>query len=358
MMLTVLSNELLLDISEQLKSEKDINAFAQTNHRLYELLNDSLYRHNIRYNESSALKWAAETGQIKTCQRLLDLGAVVGGLDQDVTPLQLAVRCGHEGILKLLIARAVDCNDHVGHLRIAMCDAVEHQQAGALDVLLEQSVLHDSLRENTLRRAAWEGYEEIVRVLTKHGADPTCPQDFTALNAAAWQGFEGIVRILLEASSPSKELYFGALYAASEGGRLGLVKLLLDMGADANAQRAGSFGWPGLDTGQTYAFNALGTASYRGHEEVVRTLVEAGAEIDASYAQYDSALRMAAIGDHERIVEYLLEKGADVRLGGLDDDTLRRASSLSREEIIQLLLDAGEGQLLGLVPLMQHIRWS
>jgi hypothetical protein len=53
--LLVLANELLLSIADSLNSERSINAFARTNRRLYLLLNDFLYKHNVTKGESSAL---------------------------------------------------------------------------------------------------------------------------------------------------------------------------------------------------------------------------------------------------------------------------------------------------------------
>ncbi|PVH91238.1 hypothetical protein DM02DRAFT_473495, partial [Periconia macrospinosa] len=63
-----LPNELLCRISENLELERDINAFAQANCRLYRLLNTYLYRYNIRHSGSSALLWAAQHGQEATAQ--------------------------------------------------------------------------------------------------------------------------------------------------------------------------------------------------------------------------------------------------------------------------------------------------
>ncbi|KAF1948110.1 hypothetical protein CC80DRAFT_459683 [Byssothecium circinans] len=59
-----LANEVLYCISENLKFERGINAFAQANRRLYCLLNTYLYRYNIRQSGSSALLWAARHGQV------------------------------------------------------------------------------------------------------------------------------------------------------------------------------------------------------------------------------------------------------------------------------------------------------
>jgi hypothetical protein len=61
--LLALANELLLSIADSLQSERSINAFARTNRRLYLLINDFLYKHNVTKSESSALLSAAITGQ-------------------------------------------------------------------------------------------------------------------------------------------------------------------------------------------------------------------------------------------------------------------------------------------------------
>jgi hypothetical protein len=48
MQLLGLANELLYYTSDNLESERDINAFAQANRRLYRLLNTYLYCHSIQ----------------------------------------------------------------------------------------------------------------------------------------------------------------------------------------------------------------------------------------------------------------------------------------------------------------------
>ena len=50
------------EISENLESERYINAIAQVNCRLYCLLDSYLYRYNIQQSGSSALLWAARHG--------------------------------------------------------------------------------------------------------------------------------------------------------------------------------------------------------------------------------------------------------------------------------------------------------
>src|SRR5205814_8524186 len=105
-------NELLLCISENLESERDINAFTRTNRGLYYLLNAYLYRHNVQKFGGSALLWAAEHGREVTAQGLLDEGADIHVTTRygSTTPLLLAAEEGHEAVVRLLLAKGVDVN--------------------------------------------------------------------------------------------------------------------------------------------------------------------------------------------------------------------------------------------------------
>ncbi|KAF8817312.1 hypothetical protein BYT27DRAFT_6865538, partial [Phlegmacium glaucopus] len=61
-----------------------------------------------------------------------------------------------------------------------------------------------------------------------------------------------------------------ALQAASSEGHEAIVKLLLEKGANVNAQEGEEFG------------SALRAASSRGHEAIVKLLLEHGAEMSAA----------------------------------------------------------------------------
>lgn len=89
-------------------------------------------------------------------------------------------------------------------------------------------------------------------------------------------------------------LYYAALLGLST-----ITGLLLDKGADANAQ-GGRYG------------NALQAASARGHEQVVEMLLDKGADIKAHGGEFGNALQAASLGGHEQVVEILLDKGANV----------------------------------------------
>jgi ankyrin repeat protein len=110
-----LPNELLRNISENLESERDINAIAQANCRLYHLLDSYLYRYNVQQSGSSALLWAARHGQDATAQKFLRARANIQATNNDdQAPLLLAVEKGHEQVVKMLLDEGADVNAQGG----------------------------------------------------------------------------------------------------------------------------------------------------------------------------------------------------------------------------------------------------
>jgi hypothetical protein len=99
-------------------------------------------------------------------------------------------------------------------------------------------------------------------------------------------------------------LYYAALLGLST-----ITRLLLNKGADVNAQ-GGDYG------------NALQAASWGGHEQVVKTLLDKSADVNAQGEDYGNALQAASWGGHEQVVKALLDAGAhqpkeDVIVAGL-----------------------------------------
>ena len=78
-------------------------------------------------------------------------------------------------------------------------------------------------------------------------------------------------------------------------GRVSQVKAILDSGEDPNI----------LDSD---AYSALHAAAENGHLDVVKLLIEHGADIH--YKSEYTALELAKMADHNEIVKYLLTKGA------------------------------------------------
>ncbi|KAI0569585.1 ankyrin repeat domain-containing protein [Pyrenophora tritici-repentis] len=187
----------------------------------------------------------------------------------------------------------------------------------------------------------------------------------TFLYLAAEHGHQRMVKLLLDKGADVNAQggsYGNALQAASEGGHEAVVKLLLDNGADVNAQggyysnalyAASSRGHEAvgkllLDKGADvnaqggYYGNALQAASFEGHEAVVKLLLDKGADVNAQSGEYGNALQAASFEGHEAVVKLLLDKGADVNAqGGYYGNALQAASSRGHEAVVKLLLDKG-----------------
>ncbi|EED18088.1 ankyrin repeat domain protein, putative [Talaromyces stipitatus ATCC 10500] len=87
---------------------------------------------------------------------------------------------------------------------------------------------------------------------------------------------------------------------------------------------------------------SLQWASERGHPEIVKLLLEKGADFNAQGGQYGNALQAAAQGGHLEIVQLLLEKGADVNAqGGYYGNALQAAAQRGHSKIVQLLVEKG-----------------
>jgi ankyrin repeat protein len=62
--------------------------------------------------------------------------------------------------------------------------------------------------------------------------------------------------------------------------------------------------------------NALQAASDGGHDTSIRLLLEAGADVNAQGGFYSNALQAASVGGHDTSIRLLLKAGADVNEQG------------------------------------------
>uniref|UniRef100_A0A1I7YHH8 ANK_REP_REGION domain-containing protein n=1 Tax=Steinernema glaseri TaxID=37863 RepID=A0A1I7YHH8_9BILA len=171
--------------------------------------------------------------------------------------------------------------------------------------------------------AARNGKERLVRYMVEKGVDP---------NMSAEVDFDG-EQI---ADAP-------ALWAASAAGHLGVVKYLVQAGADIDAA-TGSCSTP------------LRGACFDGHLEIVEFLVEHGADIEKANKHGHTPLMIAAFRRQLAVVRYLLSKSADVKKKTVRGNTaLHDAAEIGDQKITQLLVEAGAENVAdeyGTTPLM------
>ncbi|KAL8884391.1 MAG: hypothetical protein Q9192_006858, partial [Flavoplaca navasiana] len=181
------------------------------------------------------------------------------------------------------------------------------------------------------------GYTEMVQILLSNGISTKLNGNIDALRAAAIKGHADIVRILLGAGFDvnatvtavhEEDLQDGhgwgqsALQHATEYGRLSMVKLLIDLGADINVAADGE--WR----------TALQLASWRGYLEMVQLLVQSGADVGGPYL-------FTVQFDRITILQTLLKNGADPNIrGGQWGSALQATLELGFGHAAHLLLAA------------------
>lgn len=119
-----------------------------------------------------------------------------------------------------------------------------------------------------------------------------------ALVLAVKYGHEQTAQILLDCSADVNEYCNEAIMWASVNGHSGMIKLLIQYGADVEG------------------FQPLHEASRFGHTEAAKVLLDGGADIH-SIAGDEGALKLAYLSGHTEMVELLLERGANMH--ALDD---------------------------------------
>lgn len=117
---------------------------------------------------------------------------------------------------------------------------------------------------------------------------------------------------------------------AIRSGDLEQVRSLIEAGID-------------IDSRDRHGQTALMVASARGHAEIVRLLLERGAALNSTAKYRLSALMLAVINGHTVIVRMLVEAGADQEIRGTgapgfwNKTALVLAESAGREDIVAIL---------------------
>lgn len=284
--------------------------------------------------KQTAVMWAAADGHTEVVQALIDAGADFRTpLDSGFTPLLFAAREGQTDVVRVLLAAGAD-----------------------VDTLLRPRSGGRSKRSTPLILAVENAHFETAAALLKAGADPNAaPSGYTALHAIT------SVRRPLGGDTDPAPIGSGNLSS------LDFVQLLLEAGADINAQYGGSGSGKGsrysgggaqfTNAGSTTFMQAARNSDLRllrlllksgadwripnrdnctallaaagvgalgsGNElpgkeeeaiEAVRLLLDLGADINAVADQGETAVHGAAYQERPALVQFLVENGADIKV--------------------------------------------
>ena len=190
-------------------------------------------------------------------------------------------------------------------------------------------------RDDSLLTAARQGNVASMRALLKEKANPNVaePDGTTPLHYAIRQNSVEAVDLLIAAHADAKAANrYGVtpLWVACTNGNASIIERLIKAGADPNAANP---------EGET----PLMTASRTGRVEAVRMLLVNGAKIDAKEEwRGQTALMWAAAENHGGVVKTLVEAGADVSTRTSSGfDALLFAVRAGSAEAVAALLEAG-----------------
>ncbi|MDE0140345.1 MAG: ankyrin repeat domain-containing protein [Caldilineaceae bacterium] len=239
-------------------------------------------------------------------------------------PLFDAIEHGDPEIVRLLINTGADINAAAGFGgNTALHEAVAQGSAEIVQVLVDAGADIDAegfMGRTPLTLAAEEGASELMKILLGQAPDP----------AAAASGDSK------KAPSPSA-IGSKALFAAIGSDNVAMVKLLVEAGADVNADEG--FG------GNT----PLHEAVEEGNPEIVQILVDAGADIEAEGFMGRTPLSLAAEEGATEIMQILLGQGADngtpegedKQKPAIGSEALFTAIEKGDVETVRLLVEAG-----------------
>lgn len=273
--------------------------------------------------DGDALEMAAFRGDMRMANLLLDHGAKV-----NVSPyraLESAARANHLEMARLLLDHGAEIDARDG---IALKVAVRHHHFEMAKLLVEYGAQVNASNGAALEAAVEQNQVEMAKLFLGSGAEINASGG-AALDVVVRRGHFEMAKLLLESGADAKlvQTYEGrtALWPAVTFRRLELVRLLLEYGAEVNHCNV-------------YGKTILHEAALNGYEDVMQLLLEYGADANITNIEDRTALHQAAEFGDENIALLLLEEGADPTIVDYFGNTAQSlAAKRGYEDFVTLL---------------------
>jgi serine/threonine-protein phosphatase 6 regulatory ankyrin repeat subunit B len=288
-----------------------------------------------RYLGWPLLNIAIELGDIPIAKEILAEKPDINATDPDGNnALHVAARKGDSVLLKPLLGKG------------AKIDAVNTRNETALFLAVESDCL------------------ECARILLERGADVTIATklEITPLEIAIQNNRTEIVGVLLKSKSSYAGVHRALLLAIEKNmENLSILLIRRDSKLGSRDEKGRSALWYSADRGlvktsaaliksgkidingqDSTGQSALSHAVRMGHLEVVRLLVNEGADLNIRTNAGNNALMLAVLAKSPAIVELLLTRAIDINnQNNVGDTALMLAAGTGQNDVLEMLLNEG-----------------
>ena len=237
-------------------------------------------------------------------------------------PLIDVVRSGDVAAVRALLDQTADVDVTSADGATALHWAVHEDRVAIVELLLDAGADVTATNRygvSAASLAAENGNAAILGRLLDSGVDPatTMPGGETLLMTAARTGDTDTVRVLLArgADPNARESRRGqtALMWAAANNNAAAIHVLAEQGADLHARTDNPSRSPGrgFSIAPATGFTPLLFAVRGSHQDAVRVLLDAGADVNDAVSDGQSALVVATANANWELAAYLLDRGAD-----------------------------------------------